>query len=162
MNTSMTRGIVTRPCLTTLVLVFAVGAAAITSPVHAGKIINTTNSGYAIGGYDPVAYFTMGRAVQGSRDIVYEWLGAKWLFANAEHRELFVADSFKYLPQHGGYCSSAAKSGSQGYIDPRAWQIVDGKLYLFYSNRTKQRFKKDDPAVVEADARWEKVKAGLE
>lgn len=48
------------------------------------------NTGYfgtvAIRGYDPVAYFTDGRAVQGNPDISYTWLGADWYFASENHQ----------------------------------------------------------------------------
>jgi len=37
--------------------------------------------GTAIDGTDPVAYFTEGRPVEGSRDITHAWNGATWRFA---------------------------------------------------------------------------------
>ncbi len=30
----------------------------------------------------------------------------------------------------GGYCAYAVSQGSTANIDPNAWRIVDGKLYL--------------------------------
>ena len=49
------------------------------------------NTGYfgnvAIKGFDPVAYFTMGEAIEGSEDHAHSWLGAEWHFATAEHRD---------------------------------------------------------------------------
>jgi YHS domain-containing protein len=65
--------------------------------------INTTADGVAIKGYDPVAYFLEERPVKGSEEFEYEWMGAKWRFASAEHRDLFKADPEKYAPQYGGY-----------------------------------------------------------
>ena len=75
--------------------------------VHAffGKksAINTTWSGVAIKGYDPVAYFTEGRPMKGQKKLEHEWNGATWRFANAKHLELFRADPEAYAPQYGGY-----------------------------------------------------------
>ena len=65
--------------------------------------INMTADGIAIKGYDPVAYFTMGRPVQGQEGLQYRWQGASWLFATREHLELFQQNPEKFAPQYGGY-----------------------------------------------------------
>jgi len=65
--------------------------------------INVNGEGVALKGYDPVAYFTMGGPVKGQEQFQYEWQGAKWRFANAEHLELFQKNPEKYAPQYGGY-----------------------------------------------------------
>jgi YHS domain-containing protein len=65
--------------------------------------INTTWLGVAIDGYDVVAYFTLGQPTKGDSDFSYEWEGAEWRFASAEHLETFKADPEKYAPQYGGY-----------------------------------------------------------
>jgi YHS domain-containing protein len=65
--------------------------------------VNAGPGGIAIKGYDTVAYFTMGKPVKGSDQFSHEWSGAKWIFANREHRDLFAADPDKYAPQYGGY-----------------------------------------------------------
>ncbi|MGL4242704.1 MAG: YHS domain-containing (seleno)protein, partial [Beijerinckiaceae bacterium] len=48
--------------------------------------------GVAVGGYDPVAYFTNGKPLKGSSAIVAEHEGAVWRFASAENRAAFLAD----------------------------------------------------------------------
>ena len=55
----------------------------------------------AIHGYDPVAYFTMIEAVKGSESISHETLDYKWLFANEQHRAMFMADPMRYMPNYG-------------------------------------------------------------
>ena len=108
----------------------------------------------AIGGYDPVAYFTMVKAVKGSESISHEWLGDTWLFVNEEHKALFSADPIRYMPNYGGYCSyDPYNAGHDHIVDPTAWRIVDTKLYLFYSEKTAAR---EIPT-----EEWEKVKMGL-
>ena len=65
--------------------------------------INMTADGIAIKGYDPVAYFTMGRPVQGQEALQYGWREAKWFFATREHLEMFKENPERYAPQYGGY-----------------------------------------------------------
>jgi hypothetical protein len=102
-----------------------------TGPSVAGSPVNTLG-GVAIMGYDPVAYFTESRAVKGSPDLAYDWLGATWNFAKPEHKALFAIDPVHYAPQYGGYCAVAtANGGTKVNIDPQAWRIIDDKLYLF-------------------------------
>jgi YHS domain-containing protein len=74
----------------------------------------------AIDGYDPVAYFTMTRAVRGVAEFSHIWLGATWQFANTKHREMFMVDPPKYVPQYGGYCAEALSNGSLFGTDPEA------------------------------------------
>lgn len=108
----------------------------------------------AIDGYDPVAYFEMVEAVKGSESISHEWLGKKWLFVNEDHKSLFSADPISYMPNYGGYCSyDPFKAGHDHKIDPTAWRIVDGELYLFFSEKTANHAMPTE--------KWAKVKVGL-
>ncbi len=135
------------------------------SMAYAGSTINSDGwTGIAIRGYDPVAYFTMDKAIEGSKEFNYEFLGAEWHFVNAEHRDMFTQSPLDYIPQYGGYCASAVSDTGQGnaMINPRAWRMVDGKLYLFYTERERIGWAEDDPAVARADAAWDRVKTGLE
>jgi hypothetical protein len=84
----------------------------------------------AIDGYDPVAYFSDGRAARGSPDITADWNGASWRFASTAHRDLFVADPGKYAPQYGGFCALGMAHGGDVPTDPEAWTIWNDKLYL--------------------------------
>ena len=122
-------------------------------PTAESAVVNY--DGIFIFGYDPVAYFTMDKPVKGSGDFVYQFLGGRWHFANAEHKQMFVAEPAKYIPQHGGYCSSYSTEGGSVAANPRAWQIIDGKLYLFASKRRMSKFNPDDPAALAADAGWQ-------
>jgi YHS domain-containing protein len=99
---------------------------------------DSVNTGYfggvALMGYDTVAYFTDGKAVKGSEEFSYEWLGTPWHFASKEHRDMFMSEPAKYAPQYGGYCAGeVAINGSVTVnVDPEAFKIIDGKLYLVY------------------------------
>jgi YHS domain-containing protein len=145
--------------------VFAVVAVtAETGPVLADESVNTGYfGGVAIMGYDPVAYFTDNRAVKGSEKYSYDWLGTPWHFASREHQEMFTADPIKYAPQYGGYCAAEVVGGSVTVdIDPNAFKIIDGKLYLIYDKPHADDFASHAENVAAADANWPKVKGRLE
>lgn len=130
---------------------------------------DSVNTGYfggvAIMGYDTVAYFTEGKAVKGSEKFSYEWLGTPWHFSSEKHREMFMNEPVKYAPQYGGYCAGeVAGSGSVTVnIDPEAFKIIEGKLYLIYDAGNAAKFADAQKDVVpKADANWPIVKAKLE
>ncbi|MDE1991078.1 MAG: hypothetical protein KGI75_01180 [Rhizobiaceae bacterium] len=138
---------------------------AYSAPALADGRVNTGYfGGVAIDGYDPVAYFVDGRAVKGSPEYSYEWLGTPWYFANDQHRELFKENPVKYAPQYGGYCAAeVAGSGSVTVnIDPEAFVIIDGKLYFTYDKAHTQDFAAHISEVApKAEANWPKKQAEL-
>src|SRR5690348_5604049 len=91
----------------------------------------------SISGYDPVAYFTDGKPVPGKTEFEYLWHKLRWRFANSEHRDLFTRDPQHYAPQYDGYCAMgvAWDDPHKDIVDPEAWAIVDGKLYLTHTVR---------------------------
>lgn len=134
----------------------AAGAALAEEPVNRSLLGRV-----AIKGTDTVAYFTEGRAVKGLKKFEAEWNGAVWRFASAENRDLFTAAPEKYAPQYGGYCAWAVSQGYTAGIDPEAWKIVDGKLYLNYSREVQKTWEKDIPGNIRlADQNYPKLVAG--
>lgn len=114
--------------------------------------------GLAIRGADPVAYFTESQAVRGSADYEYEWNGTIWRFSNAENLALFTANPEAYAPQYGGYCAKAVSEGYLASIDPEAWRVEDGKLYLNYSPEVQQQWLSDVPGnIAKGDQNWDSV-----
>jgi len=161
--TDTMNGSLARACRVALVAALAVLASG--APAGAGTAVNTGYFGdVAIEGYDPVAYFTDGRATQGSEKFAYDWLGATWYFASTEHRDLFAEQPVSYAPQYGGHCSAGAAFGeSTANIDPEAWTIVDGKLYLQYSKAGVKNWERDRANMIAvADQKWPEIKARLE
>ncbi|MFA6084698.1 YHS domain-containing (seleno)protein [Mucilaginibacter sp.] len=123
---------------------------------------NLDKNGLAIEGYDPVAYFTANKAMEGKKEITLVNNGVTYRFASAKDRELFKADPEKYLPQYGGWCAYAmGATGEKVSIDPETFKLVDGKLYLFYNqffNNTKKSWNKDEANLkAKADANWIKT-----
>ena len=133
-------------------LVFAVNAASAAEPP-----VFATGEG-AIRGYDPVAYFTEGKPVRGSKTFQSQWSGATFSFASADNQALFEADPEKYAPQYGGYCAYAVSEGYTAKTDPESWSIVDGKLYLNYSPGVRDLWSQDIPGrTAAADRNWPSV-----
>jgi hypothetical protein len=121
--------------------------------------VNTTLFGVAIKGYDPVAYFTAGKPVEGLKEFEYVWQDAKWRFASAANRDAFKAAPENYAPQYGGYCAWAVSQGYTANIDPSAWKIVECKLYLNYSADVQKKWQADIPGFIKsADTNWPKLK----
>jgi YHS domain-containing protein len=115
----------------------------------------------AIRGYDPVAYFTKHKAVKGSKKLSTTWQGAKWHFSSQANLEAFVADPEKYAPQYGGYCAFGVAQGFTPEIDPQAFAVRDGKLYLNLSKDVLKRWKENIPGyVADANKNWPELKAG--
>ena len=125
------------------------------------KQFNLDKSGLAIEGYDPVAYFTQQKAVEGKKDITLTNDGVTYHFATTQDRDLFKANPAKYEPQYGGWCAYAmGANGEKVEIDPATFKLLDGKLYLFYNkyfNNTKKKWDKDEANLkTKADANWAK------
>jgi hypothetical protein len=110
------------PLRTSIVLIFLwlASSAAAASPLP-----------LAIQGYDPVAYFTDGRARPGDLRFEYEWDEHRWQFVSAAHRDLFKADPVRYAPQFASFCAVALSRGEVKVANPEYWLINDGRLYLF-------------------------------
>jgi enamine deaminase RidA (YjgF/YER057c/UK114 family) len=116
----------------------------------------------SISGYDPVAYFTDGKPVQGKSEFEYLWHKLRWHFANGEHRDLFANNPDRYTPQYDGYCAMGVSAGEAGHkdtIDPEAWTIVDGKLYLTHMSQAMDAWRQNPAEFIkQADANWAAVK----
>ena len=111
--------------------------------------------GIAVRGTDVVAYFTEGRAVAGHPEFAVAWRGATWRFASAGNRDRFATDPERYAPAYGGFCAYAVSEGYIAPVDPEAWRIVDGRLFLNYSPAIKRRWEQDMPGrIARADANW--------
>jgi len=109
------------------------------------EAVNKDAAGLALRGYDAVAYFREGAAVEGRAEFAHEWNGARWLFKSAEHREEFARAPEAFAPQYGGYCSYAVAHGYTADGDPRAWKIVGGRLYLNYNVEVQRLWEQDIP-----------------
>lgn len=121
--------------------------------------VSMSSDGMAVKGYDVVAYFEDKRPQKGDPSITYKHEDATYAFVSDAHREMFKKDPSAYMPQYGGYCAFGTSKGHKAEIDPQAWAVVDGKLYLNSSRGAQRAFDKDQRnAIKEADANWPKLK----
>lgn len=97
-------------------------------------------SGYAIGGFDPVAYFVERRPVEGVRGVEAIYQGAIWRFASKGNRDAFVDTPDLYAPQYGGYCARSAALGIVAEADPRVFAFYRGRLYFFRGEAERARW----------------------
>ena len=115
----------------------------------------------SISGYDSVAYFTDGTAVQGKPDLETMWHRLRWRFASVSHREMFVKDPDRYTPQYDGYCAMGTSNDAAAHkdtVDPTAWAIVDGKLYFTHNQHWLNVWKeKAAEHIKQADREWQAV-----
>ncbi len=117
-----------------------------------------TERGLALRGTDVVAYFTEGRLQRGRPEHAVEWEGARWLFASAANRARFLADPAAHAPAYGGFCAWAVAQGYTAPTDPAAWRVVEGRLFLNYSQAIKRRWERDIPGLIVAgDANWPRL-----
>ena len=117
--------------------------------------VNTNREGVALHGHDPVAYFVQNKPAKGDARHVATHQGATYWFASEDNRKAFVASPEQYTPQYGGYCAYGVSQGAKPDIDPSAFAVVGGKLYLNLSPAIQQRWQQDIPGYVKAaDAKW--------
>ena len=138
-------------------IALALAASACTPAGSASKKVppfNTDRAGVALHGYDAVTYFEDAAPREGQPSLEHAWRGARWRFATAENRDRFVADPTRYVPQFGGYCAKAVSENHTADVDPRAYKVVDGKLYLNYSPKVQKLWEEDIPGRIATGERY--------
>jgi YHS domain-containing protein len=129
--------------------------AAFVSNLPAGEPVNVDSNGVAIQGYDPVAYFTDGRPVEGNPKLVATYNGAIYYFASAEHKTQFEKEPGKYAPRFGGFCAFGVTHGAIAPSSVDAFQIIDGQLVLQNSRDILKRWQEDSEGnLKKAEANW--------
>jgi YHS domain-containing protein len=112
-------------------------------------------------GADVVAYFVDGKYQAGSPQFTSKYEGVTFRFASAEHKALFDKEPGKYLPQFGGYCANGIAYAIPWGGDADTWKIIDGKLYIFGGQASKDAFELDEKKnLALADSYWKDEVAG--
>lgn len=120
------------------------------------------SSGIALQGYDPVAYFTQGKAIKGNKTFAVNAEGIIYHCSSASNRDLLIKNYTLYEPQYGGWCAYAmGNSGEKVEINPETFKIIDGQLYLFYNayfNNTLKSWNKDEKNLkTKANLNWQNL-----
>jgi hypothetical protein len=126
------------------------------APIQAAELVNVAGASHiALGGYDPVAFFTDARPVHGLPSISATDRGATCFFASEDHKQRFVAAPDRYAPQFGGYCAFGVSIGALFPVDVTTWQVRDGKLYLNLDPTILDAFNADLPGnIAKAEKNW--------
>lgn len=141
-----------------LVAALFISTAAVAGP----QFVDET--GYAVSGYDVVAYFDLTQSpvgeaqpegVKGDADITAVYNGATFAFATEANRDTFVADPAKYAPQYDGHCAYGVAQGGKVPGNPNLWRIVGGKLYLNITTNVVGFWEEDIPGnLVKSETNW--------
>jgi YHS domain-containing protein len=144
--------------LGTLILALGVAVGCAAREETAGGGAFYAREGVAIAGYDPVAYFLDGRPVKGLPEHRAEYKGSVFHFASRDHRDAFAAEPARFAPRYDGFCAFGVARGYKAKIDPAAFSIVDGRLYLNYDLEVREEWSRDIPGLVaKADRNWPRV-----
>jgi hypothetical protein len=128
------------------------------NPLSAADLLNAKKGQVAVKGYDVVAYFTEGQPVRGTAEHEYVWRDVRWQFSSHDNLEAFASAPARYAPRYGGYCAGGMALGRRAPIDPEAFVIVDGKLYLNYDKKTAVEFEATaEDSISKADANWQQM-----
>ena len=126
----------------------------------AGTETATDANDVILAGHDAVAYFTENKPVLGSEKYTAEYDGAVYRFASARNRDLFRSSPEKYAPAYGGYCALGTSFGKKFEVDGKAFEVVEGRLYVNKNLSVYKTWRKDIPGnIVKSEGQWPLIKA---
>jgi len=139
-------------------LVLAAGLL-VTSLSFANVAVEVDENNVILAGHDAVSYFTEDAAVEGYAGISTVYNGAIYHFSSEENRDLFKANPSKYAPQYGGFCAFGTSIGKKFDISGKAFEVVDGKLYVQKNLAVLDTWTKEKVERIEqSEANWPKIK----
>ncbi len=116
-------------------------------------------SGIAINGYDPVAFFTEGKPMQGLREFNWSWRNVQWNFISQSNLDSFKTAPEKFAPQFGGYCAYGTSQGHKAPTQIDTWTIINEKLYFNYNMKVKGLWDKNRMDLIDsANVKWPVIK----
>ena len=156
-----------RSLLVALAVLALSGCGALTAQNPSGKytpvnaVAEGDDSRVMLKGADVVAYFVDGKYAAGKPQFTSKYEDVTFRFASAEHKALFDKEPGKYLPQFGGYCANGIAYAIPWGGDADTWKIIDGKLYIFGGQASKDAFELDEKKnLALAESYWKDEIAG--
>jgi len=117
-----------------------------------------TATGFAIGGYDPVAYHTNKAPTRGREGVEHRWGGSVWKFENSGNRDAFAKHPEIYAPAFAGYDAHALAEGLTVQGLPVIWEIYQQRVYLFLDEPSLRKWRRDRKKVTAAaQANWARL-----
>jgi hypothetical protein len=101
--------------------------------------MNVDANGIFLNGYDPVAYFTVHKAIKGNPSIKSSFRDAIIHFASAADKVTFDKNPSRYYPQYGVFCANHLRKGELVASDPTVFFVYKGKLYPLCRCRWSER-----------------------
>lgn len=145
--------------MTVAVGLLATVAAARAYDPNSPSEVNVDAKGLAMQGYDPVSYFAPSGPVRGVEQFTAQHAGATYRFASAQNHATFLAQPGKFVPAYGGFCAMGVALEKKLDVDPDAWRVVDGRLYLNVNKDVRKRWLDDVPGNIrKADSNWPRLK----
>lgn len=140
-----------------LIILALLSAAIINTPLAVAgdaPIYTSWRNNIGAGGYDTVSFFK-GKPQQGNVEFLAFYKGAEWHFQTEANRDLFNANPEAFAPAYGGYCAWAVARGKLAKGSPKYWYVRDGKLYLNFNARIRDRWLADkEDFIVLANKNW--------
>ena len=126
------------------------------------RVVVDRYTGLAIGGFDPVAFFTDARPMPGDAGLELSQAGAVWRFRNEGNLAAFVAHPEIYGPQFGGYDPVDVARGVAYPGNPKFWLVSGDRLYLFGGAESRDAFDARPAAILkDARKRWPALQSEL-
>lgn len=123
------------------------GAMSTQNPGSALKPVNAVamapDARVMLGGADVVAYFAEGRYRAGVPEYKSTFEEVTFYFASADHKSTFDQTPSAFLPEYGGYCANGIAYGIPWGGDANTWKMINGKLYIFGGQGSKDAFELD-------------------
>jgi YHS domain-containing protein len=136
-----------------------VATLALNSASFAGPDTDTNSNGVTLAGHDAVSYFTENAAVKGSANFTAVHNNAIYYFSSADNRDTFNAQPTKYAPEFGGFCAYGAALGKKFDVNGKAFEIVNGKLYVNKNEDVYETWVEDKAENIEAaNKEWPTIK----
>jgi YHS domain-containing protein len=110
------------------------------------KSIDGSGEKLMLDGFDPVAYHLIGKHTRGVATISAQFDGVTYRFENETNKATFLKEPQRYVPQYGGYCANGIVYGIPWGGDGDTWKIIDGKLYIFGGQSSKNYFLMNEAA----------------
>ncbi len=112
-------------------------------------------TGLALGGYDPLAYFTRRAPRKGHEDQELRWRGVVWRFLSSGNRAAFARDPLVYAPRYAGYDPLSVAIGRPARGHPAIWAVHEDRLFLFHNAANRQIWAQDpDGVLARAEGKW--------
>jgi len=126
-------------CVVTLTAVGACGQ----SCARSKALVNVDPQGVGSHGYDPVAFFTQGKATKGDPKWHRTYGGTTYYFQSSADQDAFDGAPAKYAPQYSGYCAMAMTMGKLEGVDSNYFLGHDDKLLFQRNEKAHMTFSKD-------------------